>query len=664
MVKPTILGGLPRVDLALVAGQLVGPFTFRFTVAGEAHPVAGRNWEVAIAPARGEAVLELAVVDGAEPNEIIVGPDGVSASALDRDVYVWWVKDLTNNRVLWDGTVRVRPLGEAGIVTPSGVTNEWEFALTGGLTVEAVLTPAPPDGDGSGVPDGGTTGQALVKASDADGDTEWGDVVADDDERLSDARTPTAHAATHAEGGGDPVTITQAQVTGLVAALAAKVAQAAFDSLMAELGARNAANGFAGLNSSGLLTESQIPGSVTRDSEVPEMARDALADALMPGDGIDIVIDDTGDTITISATMSPEEVQDLVAGFLVPGNGITVDHDDDAGTFTIAISNLAITDTFPVDSEAEMLALDAQRGDVAVRSDESKTYILKGDDPTDLADWTLLATPTSAVLSVNGQTGVVDITLAGLGGVPTSRTLAGLDLSANRSASDLRTALSLIVGTDVQAYSATLGLLAALTTTSYGRALLELANASALRTAAGLVIGTDVQAYDAELAALAALVSAADRVPYFTGSGTASLATLTSFARTLLDDADAATALATLGALSVTGGGKDTVSNLGSISGTVTVDLNNGNSFYGTLSGDVTSWTLSNATSGKECEAIIEITQHASAAKTVAYPSAWKWAGGTDHVMSTATGAVDVIVLRTRDGGTTIHAAIMGKAFA
>ena len=134
------------------------------------------------------------------------------------------------------------------------------------------------------------------------------------------------------------------------------------------------------------------------------------------------------------------------------------------------------------------------------------------------------------------------------------------------SAAAARSNLGLAIGTNTQAHSDILDDIAGVSQaankgvffdsastaatfdlTAAGRALLDDADATAQRATLGLVIGTNVQAADSELSALASVTSAANKVPFFTGSGTASVADLTAFARTLLDDSDAATARGTLG---------------------------------------------------------------------------------------------------------------------
>jgi hypothetical protein len=75
---------------------------------------------------------------------------------------------------------------------------------------------------------------------------------------------------------------------------------------------------------------------------------------------------------------------------------------------TTQLPALAISDTFVVATQAAMLALVAQRGDVAIRTDLTKSFILAVDDPTQLGNWKELLS-TGYVLSVNGLTGAVTL---------------------------------------------------------------------------------------------------------------------------------------------------------------------------------------------------------------------------------------------------------------
>lgn len=75
------------------------------------------------------------------------------------------------------------------------------------------------------------------------------------------------------------------------------------------------------------------------------------------------------------------------------------------------IPAVAITDTYVVATETAMLALNAQKGDIAIRSDLNKSFVLQATPASTLANWKELLTPTDAVLSVNGKTGAVTLNL-------------------------------------------------------------------------------------------------------------------------------------------------------------------------------------------------------------------------------------------------------------
>lgn len=74
------------------------------------------------------------------------------------------------------------------------------------------------------------------------------------------------------------------------------------------------------------------------------------------------------------------------------------------------IPAVAITETYVVDSQSAMLALNAQVGDVAIRTDVSKSFILQSLPASTAANWKELLTPDCKVISVNGKQGAVVLT--------------------------------------------------------------------------------------------------------------------------------------------------------------------------------------------------------------------------------------------------------------
>jgi hypothetical protein len=116
---------------------------------------------------------------------------------------------------------------------------------------------------------------------------------------------------------------------------------------------------------------------------------------------------------------------------------------------------IALTDTFTVANQAEMLALNAQKGDIAIRTDENKTYILKANGASTLANWVMLKTPDCKVLSVNGKTGAITLTTDNIGEGSTNLYFTAARATANfntnfaaKSVTGLKDGANVVMATD------------------------------------------------------------------------------------------------------------------------------------------------------------------------------------------------------------------------
>lgn len=116
------------------------------------------------------------------------------------------------------------------------------------------------------------------------------------------------------------------------------------------------------------------------------------------------------------------------------GTAAYKDAGNSAGNVPVIMSNgkldssilpqLQITNVHTADSEEAMLELPASPGDICIRTDEGKTYVLTADPASTLSNWTEI-TLAGSVESVNNKTGIVTLSAADVGAVATNDAITG-----------------------------------------------------------------------------------------------------------------------------------------------------------------------------------------------------------------------------------------------
>ena len=302
-----------------------------------------------------------------------------------------------------------------------------------------------------------------------------------------------------------------------------------------------------------------------------------------------------------------------VSGDLTVSGNLTISGNTTTlNTETLAVEdNIVILNSTVTGSPTTNAGIEVERGtsnNVVLRWNEtSDAWEISNDAGTysEIGTAASLSTHSSSTTSVHGISNTAElVTLAGsqtltnktltsptITGVSPVITLAG-DLTGNVTLTDLGSATltatvapnSVALGTD------TTGNYVADFTAGTGITITHTPGEGSTATIA--VSSNTYQPVDAELTALAGVTAAADALPYFTSSSAAATTTLTSFARTLLDDVNVATMQNTLGlgtGSEVTFAGIKTTSVIEPLSisataatGTVAIDAANGTTYYTT----------------------------------------------------------------------------------
>jgi hypothetical protein len=96
-------------------------------------------------------------------------------------------------------------------------------------------------------------------------------------------------------------------------------------------------------------------------------------------------------------------------------------------------------------------------------------------------------------------------------------------------------------------------------------------------------------------------------------------------------------------------------------SGTLTLNLENGNVFEVALNANITTFTISNSpASGTAGSLTLKLTADGTA-RTITWGASVKWPGGTAPTLTSTNNKVDVLVFVTMDAGTTYYGFVAGQ---
>lgn len=423
-------------------------------------------------------------------------PDGsvISVSIERRDVRLTkdgpdgsGVNDLTLVSPVIDGTATPITQGPPGAsVTSAAIVGDTElvFGLSDGTEVSAgdlpaattaitaagtattaagVATTKAGEAATSATAAAGSASTATTKAGEASSSaatasTKAGEAASSATAAAGSASTATTKAGEAASSASTADTAkTDAQAARDAAQGYAAAADASADAAAADAatiaGAVSAATGAASTatTKAGEASDSAAAADASADAAAASAA-DAAASAAEAADGgvqkvnglspdgagnVALTQDNVPDGTTNKAFTATEKTK--LAGLAAIATSGSAS-DITTGTLpTSVLPPLAVNETFTVANQAAMLALTAQRGDMAIRSDNGRTYVLSSDSPSTLADWKEVMAA-GQVQSVAGKTGVVSLVKGdvGLGNVDNTADTAKPVSTAQQAALDAK----------------------------------------------------------------------------------------------------------------------------------------------------------------------------------------------------------------------------------